>query len=157
MKQPPDDRQKNFAASKFSGDGFMGSDQRPLDEIIADDERTIEQTAFSRDALAAALETAYMKTRNALGAVVAIAPDVTGTFEESRGRIPCPFRGCGVFEKGEAIISSSEAPVPLIITSLGIHLIKNHGFFQGRGSRFRIDPVEAAKILGVIQAGFKER
>jgi hypothetical protein len=149
MKQPPDDRAKNFEASKFSGDGFLGGDPRPVDEIISDDTRDLERTGISRDDLATALETAYLKARNALGAIVEVAPGVQGEFFESRGRIPCPFRGCGVFEKGEAALSVSDSRKPVIVTSLGIHMIAAHGFFQGRGSRFRIEPVETARLLNI--------
>jgi hypothetical protein len=150
MKQSPKDNPKNFEASKFSGDGFLGSDQRPVDEIIADDARTLEQVGIPLAQLAAAIETAYLAARDALGAPAEISPEVIGEFEESRGRIPCPFRGCGVFEKGEAIITDRRTNETLIITSLGIHLIGKHGFFQGIGSRYRIDPLKAAKILRII-------
>ena len=149
MKQPPDDRGKNFEASKFSADGFLGNDSRPVDEIIADDTRDLDRAGISRDDLAIALETAYLKARNALGAIIEVVPGVQGEFFESRGRVPCPFRGCGVFEKGEASLSISDSRTPVIVTSLGIHMIATHGFFQGRGSRFRIEPVEAARLLGV--------
>jgi hypothetical protein len=151
MKQPPDDRAKNFEASKFSGDGFLGSDPRPVDEIIADDTRDLEQAGISRHDLVAALEAAYKKTRDAFGAIVEVAPGVQGEFFESRGRLPCPFRGCGVFEKGEASLMAADSRRSVIITSLGIHMIAAHGFFQGRGSRFRIEPIEVAILLGADQ------
>jgi hypothetical protein len=149
MKQLRDDGAKNFEASKFSADGFLGSDPRPVDEIIADDTRDLEQAGISRHDLVAALEAAYKKSRDALGAIVEVAPSVQGEFFESRGRIPCPFRGCGVFEKGEASLSAADSHKPVFVTSLGIHMIAAHGFFQGRGSRFRIGPVEAAILLSV--------
>jgi hypothetical protein len=152
MKQPPDDRGKNFESSKFSGSGFLGSDPRPIDEIIADDARDLEQAGISRHDLVAALEAAYKKSRDALGAIVEVAPGVQAEFFESRGRLPCPFGGCGVFEKGEASLSISDSRTPVIVTSLGIHMIATHGFFQGRGSRFRIEPVETAKMLGITSS-----
>ncbi|MBN2036273.1 MAG: hypothetical protein JW768_05985 [Chitinispirillaceae bacterium] len=150
MKQSPKESPKNFEASKFSGDGFLGSDQRPVDEIIAHDARTLDQAGIPLAQLAAALETAYLASRDALGAPAETAPEVIGEFEESRGRLPCPFRGCGVFEKGEAVLTDRRTNDTLIITALGIHLIKKHGFFQGSGSRYRIDPLKAAKILRII-------
>jgi hypothetical protein len=149
MKQLRDDGAKNFESSKFSGSGFLGSDPRPVDEIVADDTRDLEQAGISRHDLVAALEAAYKKSRDALGAIVEVAPGVQAEFFESRGRLPCPFRGCGVFEKGEAALSAADSHKSFFITSLGIHLIAAHGFFQGKGSRFRIELVEAVKLLGV--------
>jgi hypothetical protein len=124
MKQPPGENRSDFQASKFSGEGFLGSDRRSVDEIIVADARALDGAGIERRA-------------------------VRGEFHESMGRIPCPFKGCGVFEKGEAAIADAESKVSLNVTDLGIHLIRKHGFFQGRGSRFRIDPLEAARILRV--------
>jgi hypothetical protein len=149
MKQPPSDRRHTFETSKFSGSGFLGDDRRPVDEIIADDMRELERSGIARDDLVSALEEAYRKTRDALGDIVEVAPGVQAEFFESRGRVPCPFGGCGAFEKGEALLTASASQQPLIVTSLGIHMIKTHGFFQGRGSRYRIEPVETAKMLDI--------
>ena len=147
MKHPPLDPHTNFEASKFSADGFLGDDTRSIEDIIADDRRALEQAGVTLDALAHALESAYQKTRDGMGAPVEIAPGVIGEFEESRGRLPCPFRGCGVFEKGEARLTDTHTGNTLIVTSLGIHLIAKHGFFQGTGSRYRIDPRLSAAML----------
>jgi len=56
------------------------------------------------------------------------------------GRIPSPFIGDGVFEKGEAELQDESSAQKFYITRLGIHLIEKYGFFQGHGSRYRIEP-----------------
>jgi hypothetical protein len=151
MKRTPeqDALLSRLGASKFSGEGFLGTDHRPVEDIIADDMRTLEHLDVSLEDLAAALHDAYEKTRHNLGAQTEIRPGINGVFYESMGRIPSPFRGDGVFEKGEAVLKDEESGEQLIITSLGIALIEKHGFFQGHGSRYRIDPAKAVQLLGL--------
>ncbi len=152
MKQSPGDRELHarLGPSKFSGEGFLGTDTRMVDEIIAADGRTLEYFGVDRESIAQALEKAYQQAREGLGAEVEIMPGVTAKFYESMGRIPSPFRGDGVFEKGEAVITDASSNDQIVITRLSVHLIKKYGFFQGRGSRFRIDPEKAIRILRVV-------
>jgi hypothetical protein len=35
-------------------------------------------------------------------------------------------------------------------TPISIHLIREHGFYQGKGSLYRLDPEEVAKFLELI-------
>lgn len=149
MKQSPaeQDLMRNLRPSKFSAEGFLGSDFRPFDEIVSEDLRSLEQKRVSKEGLVAALTDAYEMAKQALGAQVVIRPGVTAVFKESMGRVPSPFRGDGVFEKGEAVVKDEEAGHTIIITSLGIHLIEKHGFFQGKGSRYRIEPDRAIEIF----------
>jgi hypothetical protein len=138
--------ESRLAASALSAEGFLGSDTRPFERIIADDAKAIESAGISLSALAAALEQVYCKARDNLGAPLQVRSGVRAVFYESMGRIPSPF-GDGFFEKGEAVVADEQGTEKLIITSLSIHLIRKHGFFQGKGSRYRIDPVAAAKLL----------
>ncbi|MBD3320997.1 MAG: hypothetical protein GF350_07895 [Chitinivibrionales bacterium] len=149
MKQSPSENEfhKRLGPSKFSAQGFLGNDQRPVDEIIAEDARTLESLGITQKQMADSLADAFEKCRAGLGAEVELFPNVTGKFYESMGKIPSPFRGEGVFEKGEAVVTDAKSSEKIILTRLSINLIKKHCFFQGKGSRFRIDPNKAAEIL----------
>jgi len=152
MKLSPEDQRliHNLGPSKFSKEGFLGTDTRSLQEIITDDLRTLDKTGVSKELLVQALKDAYQKARNVFGAEVEIKKDVKAVFHESMGRIPSPFCKDGLFEKGEAVVTNSVNNLSLIITSLGINLIEKHDFFQGRGCRFRIDPLVAIKIFKLL-------
>lgn len=154
MKLSPEDQRliHNLGSSKFSKEGFLGTDNRPLEGIITDDLRTLEKTGVSKELLVQALKDAYQKARNAFGAEIEIQKDVKAVFHESMGRIPSPFCKDGVFEKGEAVVIDRTNNLSLIITSLGINLIEKHDFFQGRGCRFRIDPLVAIKIFKLLES-----
>ncbi len=152
MKASPQDKslEELLGASKFSGQGFLGADPRPVNEIIADDLRTLDRLGISKDTLLQSLRRAYTLGRSALGLEVKIHPGVTAIAHESMGHIPSPFRGDGVFEKGEVVIRAADG-AELILTDLGLALIEKHNFFQGHGARYRIDPARAAALFGLIK------
>ena len=151
MKLSPEDQRlvHNLKPSKFSKEGFLGTDTRSWEEIIADDLYTLKKAGVSQELLVQALKDAYQKAKEAFGAEIEIRKNVKAVFHESMGRIPSPFCKDGLFEKGEAVITDSTSNLSLVITSLGINLIENHDFFQGRGCRFRIDPLVAIKIFNL--------
>ena len=149
MKVSPQDKKfiTRLKSSKFSAEGFLGDDKRPVDEIISDDLLTIQRLGISVEEIADILKQIYKKARSNLGASIEIREGVTATFYESMGRIPSPFIGDGVFEKGEAVVTDQATGKTMIITQLGINLIEKHRFFQGRGSRYRTDPEDIAALL----------
>ncbi len=148
MKESPQDQSLHarLEASKFSAGGFLGEDHRTVDEIIVDDERTLDELGVTQEQIADALQEALGKAKAAYGNEVEIRPGVTALFYESMGRIPSPFRGEGVFEKGEAEIKNSSGQ-SLRVSPLSIHLIRLHGFFQGKGSAYRVEPRDAVAMM----------
>ena len=152
MKETPQDNslKQRLSASKFSGDGFLGSDHRPVDEIISDDQRILDRIGISREVLLQKLQTVFETARAALGGEIEVRPGVTAVSHESMGRIPSPFQGDGVFEKGDVVVTDTATRDELVLTRLGLALIEKHGFFQGHNSRYRIDPERAATLLGLV-------
>lgn len=142
MKLSPEEQEriKLFSPSKFSADGFLGNDTRQLSEIIAEDEEMVSSLATTCEEIADHLESVFNKAESTFGDPVEIKPGINATFHEARGKIPSPFRGDGVFQKGETVITDSTSNTGIVITRLGIDLIRRHHFFQGRGSRYRIEP-----------------
>lgn len=148
MKESPQDKSLHarLEASKFSAEGFLGEDTRTVDQIIVDDERTLESLGISRDQIADTLQGAFEKARSVFGGEIEIRPGVKATFYESMGRIPSPFTGEGVFEKGEVTLTDSSSRI-LHASPLSIHLIRRHGFFQGKGAIYRTDPAIVVDML----------
>lgn len=149
MKLAPgeQERSKLFSATKFSADGFIGNDPRLIDEIIAHDAQTLESLQMTSEAIATLLEDAFCKAEGAFGDTIELKPGVTALFFESRGKIPSPFRGDGFFQKGEVAIHEVATGNEFYITRLGIDLIRKHTFFQGRGTRFRLEPEQILRLL----------
>ena len=133
--------------SQFSAEGFLGADERTPEAIIKDDETALQALFTGKEAVASALRDMYVRAERALGNPITLAPSVTAVHEDARGRITSPFPSDGTFQKGQVKITESTSGLTMLITPLSIHLIEKHGFFQGRGSRYRIEPADAVKII----------
>ncbi|MFP4014839.1 MAG: hypothetical protein ACLFVQ_12190, partial [Chitinispirillaceae bacterium] len=83
--------------SKFSAEGFLGEDSREPDQIVADDLRELRSLGVEKSTLVSALRDVYEKARSALGNPVRISEHLTAVHYESRGKIPSPFSGDGLF------------------------------------------------------------
>jgi hypothetical protein len=133
--------------SPYSSAGFIGSDPRSIDQIIAEDTAVLTGLGISRQDFVLRLKNVYEKAKNSFGSPVSITAESAAVFYDSRGKIPSPFEGDGVFEKGEAVVTGVKSNQQIIITGLSIHLIEKYGFFQGKGTRYRIDPELAVRLL----------
>jgi hypothetical protein len=153
MKQSPSDAslRRDLEPSRFSAGGFLGRDPRSPEEIVAEDLRTLERAGVTLERLVEALRSAFAAGKAGLGAEVEVGQNRVAIYHESMGRIPSPFRGEGVFEKGEVTVVNRTTNDMLALTALGIHLIDRHAFFQGIGSRYRIDPLRAIAVLGLAK------
>jgi hypothetical protein len=151
MKLSPREREqaKLLGPSKFSADGFLGEDPRSVEEIIEDDRQELERLGTTPHDIANILAITFMKADGAFGDPVELKPGVTATMFEARGKIPSPFRGDGVFQKGEVMVYEEGSKTAIFITRLGITMIRKHGFFQGHGSRYRIEPSDAIRLCTI--------
>lgn len=150
MKQSPQEQEQNrrLSPSKFSRDGFLGSDTRSLEEIVSSDRRTLEGRGLTVEAVAKGLRDIFARAKAGLGDEVDLGGGAAAAYHEARGRVPSPFSGDGTFEKGTVTVTLPGEAQPFILTDLSIFLIGKYGFFQGTGSPFRIEPLAAAKLLG---------
>ncbi len=142
------DLHDRLCPTRFSGSGFLGDDSRDWEEIVAADKQALAKHGVRIDHLIAALRNVFEAAVHAQGDEVVVAPGVTATCLECRGRVPSPFRGEGTFAKHQVRVHRSSGEQCFVLTQLGLHLIERHHFFQGRGSPFRVDPVLAARLLG---------
>jgi hypothetical protein len=151
MKKTPEEERvlERMAPGVLSKDGFLGGDVRPLADIIAADSRAVERLGLSHERIASELDRIYDTVSRQLGRPVELDDNLTGVYRESMGRIPSPWPGEGVFHKGEVEVTDSLSDRKLRFTPLSIHLIREHGFYQGRGSPYRLDPLVVSEMLGI--------
>ncbi len=155
MKQPPQlsQAQARMAHGALTRDGFLGTDSRNLVEILQDDDGRVRRLGLSHADLAAALQRLTDAALAHMGAPVV----VDGRFEvrsvETMGRMPCPFSHPGLFVKAEVHGRRLDTGETLVWTPLSVHLIGAHGFYQGRGSPYRLDPERLAGFLGMEGKG----
>ena len=154
MKQTIDQQNllERMAPGALCREGFLGSDARPLEDIIAADAAAIEAAGLTHADVAAAISHALAQAAAHFGNPVEIRPHVSATFSEAMGRIPSPWPGEGAFRKGQVQITDRRSGRTLYATPLSVHLIAAHGFYQGRGSPYRVEPSEAIALLDIRPA-----
>ena len=149
MKRSPQVQRivQRMASGVLSREGFLGTDPRPLEEVLDADRSAVAALGTTHGELAAGLGGILEKARAALGTPVQVGEGLSAVHREAMGRIPCPFGGCGTFPKGEVELAGTATGERLVFTALGVHLVAAHGFCGGRGSRYRLDPGAVARIL----------
>ena len=155
MKKTPYDKKvlERMAPGVLSKDGFLGEDTRPVSEIIASDAATLRGLGVSREVLASAMQQVFDAARDSLGRPVEAGGRLEAVYRESMGRIPSPWPGEGVFQKGEVEVRDKETGQTMRYTPLSVHLVREHGFFQGRGALYRLDPEKLCRLLGLPKGG----
>lgn len=151
MKQTPQEQavSARMAPGVLSREGFLGEDRRPLAEILQVDRAALEALGLTAERLADRMEDVLRAAMAAMGEEVPAGPGWAVKFHEAMGRIACPWGGCGVFAKGEAELFEATSPAVLRLAPLSVHLVREHAFFQGRGSRYRLEPALLARALGL--------
>jgi len=136
---------RRLAPGRLSSAGFLGPDTRPIDEIVAADVADLAEAGLTVEQVADLLDELHGAADAGLEApCAACAGRATAAIVEGMGRIPCPF-ACG-FRGHKAVILVQAGDQELRFTPLHSHLIRRHGFFQGRGSEFRLEPRDLAAL-----------
>lgn len=127
-------------------DGFMGSDQRSLDEIIGEDRAALESAGFDAFSIGSRMEELTLAAVEGLGAPLNLG-GATLRADQAMGWLPCPFGHPGFLAKTVVTLEDTLTGTTLKWSALGAHLIKDHGFFGGRGSPYRLEPGQLARAV----------
>ena len=164
MKKSPEEQRiiERMLPGVFCRDGFLGSDRRSLGEILDADNSKVIGLGVTHKQIAAVLEGVLDRSVAACGGPADVADGIVAEFHEAMGRIPCPF-GDGVYHKGEVVLTdrstgrstniSMATNIECHFTPLSVHMIAEHGFYQGVGSAYRIEPDVICRLLGIVGAG----
>ena len=127
---------------------FMGSDPRKIYEILTDDHDVICSLGLTHDIVAIRLEAITRAAKEEFGDAIEIENRYEVRADEGRGSVPCPWRHPGgLFRKSRIELKDLQSGRRLVWTDLSIHLIRAHGFYQGRGSPYRLEPRVIKKVL----------
>jgi hypothetical protein len=127
---------------------FLGRDSRNLLEILNEDLELIHGLNLTHEKVASRLEELTHAAKKDMGETVEVEERYEIMAEEHRGMIPCPWaHPGGLFVKSYVELRDRETKEVLIWSDLSIHLIKEHGFYQGRGSPFRLEPATLKRVL----------
>jgi len=140
--------QENMRPGVITAEGFLGHDQRPIVDIIEQDEETMSKIGLSFEQLVSAMRLMLDKGQKGLGEPITIDNTWLVRVDETRGLLPSPFEEDGVYHKVNVEVECVAKPGKLLVyNELCLHLIEKYHFFQGNGSPFRIEPVLAKEIL----------
>lgn len=134
-------------SSRIVVGGFMGQDNRDVNEITQEDTRTVENLGYSLKQVADRMRLITEQAKKALGLPVKIEASLTACVDEAKGRIVCPWPHPASFDKRLTTVKDIDTGEEITWSDLHIHLIDEHGFFEGRGSSMRIEPEKLIKLI----------
>lgn len=156
MKESPQMKKnaENMKAGRISLSGFLGNDNRNLVQIIIDDDALVKK--LNRSHLQIADRMDYFRERGALGLGEYITVDdyFEVKVESVRGKLPSPFEeDRKIIKKTNITVRNRKLGKEIAYTEMLIHLIKAHGFYEGKGSPYRVDPQDLINVLEIEESG----
>ena len=149
MKESPQDKKLDeiLRSSRLVAGGFMGDDPRTVCEIIDADAGDLAERSVTKEQVAARMRHITDIAKPGLGTWVRIEEHLEARVDEARGRLICPWPHPGAFHKRITTVRAIETGVSIRWSDLNVHLIGEHGFFEGKGSDFRIEPKELVRVI----------
>jgi len=139
--------EESLRSSKFVAGGFLGSDNRDLSEIIDRDMAVVSGKGYTVHELSERMAEITEQAKVGLGTWVQIDEKQQARVEEAKGLIICPWPHPARFDKRVTILQNTEDGREIVWSDLSIHLIAEHGFFEGKGTSFRIEPSYLIEML----------
>jgi len=134
-------------SSHLVAGGFMGADDRSFIEIIETDDAELVKMGYSLKDLADRMDTITEIAKKSLGNWAELDEKRLAMISEAKGLLVCPWPHPGKFTKTVTTVKLKNSDETISWTDLNIHLIAEHGFFEGKGSPFRIEPKKLIKII----------
>lgn len=149
MKLSPQEKKLNemLRSSTLVAGGFMGTDDRTAAEIIDANAAALLEHGVNAAMLARRMRDLTRVAKEGLGTWVDADGGLRVMSEDYKGVLVCPWGHSGHYEKCVTVVERLGTEEKLTWTALNVHLIEMHGFFEGKGSAFRIEPDEAVHIL----------
>ena len=142
MKKSPQFRklEEMLKNPKFSATGFMGNDRRTLWEIIDGDSADVCRAGKTMEEVADRMQEITNVGVEGLGDWVPVGQSLLVMVDDNRGVIPCPWPHHVRCLKRITTVHNISTDRKLRWSELNVHLIREHGFFEGKGSPFRLEP-----------------
>ncbi|MFW6181894.1 MAG: hypothetical protein ACOC8N_09105 [Spirochaetota bacterium] len=130
-------------------DGFLGTDRRNLVDILVEDDAEVRRMDLDHQAIARRMIELRDAGMRGLGDFITVDPHYEVRVDSARGKLPCPFGDPGVFPKTNTTVRNLNLGREIIYTDLSIHMILAHGFYEGKGAAFRVEPRDLVQILDI--------
>jgi hypothetical protein len=149
MKQTPNEDKitSKMQPGVITLSGFLGTDDRHYHAIIEEDEKALVSLGITAEEVADRLEYFSNKSFENYLEPVIIDDIYEVETEVTRGKLPCPFSHPGIYRKAVTKLTNLKTGKNIMWSSLNIHLIRQHHFFEGHGSTFRLEPEVLKKTI----------
>ncbi len=149
MKQSPNMRDLEFMlrSSRIVAGGFLGTDGRPLEEIIDADLVSLTHLGYTAAQVVDRMQELTALAIPELGNPIAVGDHLTVTSQDYMGRIICPWPHPMSLAKRITVARRTDTDESIRWTDLSIHMIAEHNFFEGKGSAFRVEPARLIKVI----------
>jgi len=134
-------------SSRIVAGGFMGDDLRDVSEVIEEDRRVVEGLGYSVQQVAERMQGITETATAALGTPVEIDGRLSVCVDEAKGVVVCPWPHQAGFDKRLTVVIEIDSDRQTTWSDLNIHMIAEHGFFEGHGSGMRIEPKKLIEII----------
>jgi hypothetical protein len=135
-----------FEPGELARDGFMGRDERPILEIVRSDAEKLARCAAAAGEVADFLQSLIDEGKRGLEGPV-VHGDGVVRIHWARGMLPCPFGEPRLHPKITAVVTVPSPARTIRFSQLGVHLIREHGFFGGNASPYRLEPEEVVALM----------
>ena len=125
----------------------MGDDSRSFNEVIYADSSQVSKLGYTMEEIAARMQEITDTAKTGLGNWIKVDDKLQAVADEAKGSLICPWPHPGRYVKRITTVQRYNSGETIRWSELNIHLIAEHGFFEGRGAAFRIEPV---KLINVI-------
>ena len=141
--------QERMQPGVYTRDGFLGTDRRKLIDILIEDDEAVKRMDLNHQRIAERLICLRDAGMRGLGEFINVEPHYEVRVVSVRGKLPCPFGDPGIFPKTNTVVRNTKLDREITFTDLHIHMVGSHGFYEGKGSPFRLEPAELAEVLGI--------
>jgi len=134
-------------------DGFLGSDDRNLIDILVEDDAEVKRLNLTHERIAARMQELRDAGKEGLGDMLGVPPHFEVSVDIRRGKLACPFGHRGLVRKSIIQVRNVAKDREITYTDMNIHMINEHGFYQGKGSSFRMEISDLIDILDIELPG----
>ncbi len=151
MKQSPQLQhiQEQMKPGVITLDGFLGTDDRNLIDILIEDDGTVRRLGRTHRAVSNKMQHLRDAGYKGLGEFITVDGHFEVRVDSVRGKLPSPFGGPHLYQKINTIVRNTKLNTEIVFTDMHIHFIRDHGFYEGKGSLFRLEPEDLITILEV--------
>jgi hypothetical protein len=143
--------QERMKPGVITRDGFLGKDRRNLIDILQDDDAEVKRRNLTHKQIAERMVQLREAGKRGLGEFISVPPHFEVRVDSVRGKLPCPFKHPGLIRKTNISVKNLKTNREITYTDMHIHMIGEHGFYEGRGSNFRLEIKDILETLEIAQ------